>query len=713
MVRFPRDMEAGMKVRRRGAGAAGAAVLSSGALLALALTGGSAAAAGTVHAATVSGAVPFAKAVFSGYGTGTEAHIGAVTLPGTSGGTATQVAGIDQAFSGAATKFGGDGAGVGLSTTIDSELGTVVAPGSLGGGVNAYGNGVGLQVGLGTSSPATSNTAQVQLAGLATQQAPPNGAPVVQSAGVPAGVPTAVASGGVLNGKATAFFDPTGCPLGQPISYGLGNATDLNALDLGALTGQSSLSGGPAIQLSGPAGNGTAESTSYTYLNANGDGTYALASQSTETIAPVTVNVAGALQLHLSVVTADGTGAPAPVTLTSTTTGEASGAKVAFSSAGIVQVSVTANGTTTPLVDVPLSDVGPTGLHIPLSVAGLQTAVSTLSSTVSSVVSSVNQQAGQTLTTALQGVQSVTSQVTGALGTVLSALPVDINLGSLDIDVSPHAIGQAATTPPTTTGGTSAGGALDLLHLTVAPQATINGTAVPTVTIADVALGHLETMAATAAPILCPLPIIKSVDKQSITAGDSFVYTIQVPDPAKLADLACDLSSVTATDTITDYQGSPVFQVTGASNNGTFTPATASTNATVTWTGLSYTRTVPPAAAAPPITLTVNVSTPASSPAGVIQDLVSATGTAANCKDFATGLTNLGGINGAVLAGSYTLQAPSVSAAPTAPAPTSTPPQLPHTGGTGGLWQPLGGLGALVLGGGALWALRRSRRLTP
>jgi LPXTG-motif cell wall-anchored protein len=49
---------------------------------------------------------------------------------------------------------------------------------------------------------------------------------------------------------------------------------------------------------------------------------------------------------------------------------------------------------------------------------------------------------------------------------------------------------------------------------------------------------------------------------------------------------------------------------------------------------------------------------------------------------------------------------------PAAPA-TALPKNLPFTGAMGGPWQPIGGLAALGLAGGAFALVRRSRRRRP
>ena len=88
-----------------------------------------------------------------------------------------------------------------------------------------------------------------------------------------------------------------------------------------------------------------------------------------------------------------------------------------------------------------------------------------------------------------------------------------------------------------------------------------------------------------------------------MTPGNSFSYTIQIPDPAQVSLLGCDLTGVGATDTISDIVGEPTFTVTSVDNGGTVT-ATSSHSATVSWSGLTY------KAGASPLQLHINVLVP-------------------------------------------------------------------------------------------------------
>jgi hypothetical protein len=685
-------------------------------------------------AAAVTGEVSFPQAVFSGYSSGDEAHVNALAVTG-----ATDLANVTQAFSGASTNTAG------LATAITGDDGGVAGTGlqvqpAKSATNDAYGAGVGLTAGLGAAADGSGN--QLNLANGASQVAPPDAAEQTATL-LPSQVstlPSGLGTLGVLDSRGDAYYDPNGCPIGQPISYGEGDAADVSLLNfsglssgagalsgllgsLGSLPGGATIPGLPTGGLTLPAtgslistagtGTATAESDSETFLSQNPDGTYGLTTQSRETIAPVTVNLFGQATLQLTV---SGATPNSPVTLDAVTTGESSGAQVTLGADDIVQVALTAGGMTTNLLpaDTSLATiVGKGGFTLDLNPTTLIT------------------QLGQEITNLnLPGLPAGTlTPVTGPLATLLgtigsagggaaAATPLDLSLGSISIGTPVRAINGAVGTAPTQTGGTVASGAFDLarIHLGISDPGTpaINS-AIPAQLsdIADVNVGHLEAAASLAAPINCALPVVKTADPTSVTAGQSFDYTIQIPSPTQLADIACNLSNVSATDTISVLSGTPTFVVTGVSDGGTATKNADGTT-TVNWSGLSYT--VAPLGSPPnqPITLTITVAVPAGSAAGQLQDLVTATGTPTSCNGGASGIAGLGqATTPATLSGSYTLQQPTVTggvgvAASSTPAVAAS--TLPFTGGPGGLWQPVAGLVALGAGAGALGLVRRSRR---
>lgn len=650
--------------------------------------------AGSPAKAAVTNAVPFSQANFHGYATGSEAHLGSLTVSGTT------LADIDQGFSGASTNTAG------LTGAINSETTEVVQPAESA-SVNAYGTGSGIEVGLGTQAPPSVDLNQIKIAGKAEQTAPPNSAEVTKQLGPISLEPVLDAS--LLTGRAAALYDPTQCPIGQPISYGLGSAANVNALTL--------VANQPTINTAGT-GTSTAQSQSDTFLSSNGDGTFGLTSEASEIVAPVTVNILNLFTLNVTVAGKDPN---SPITLDATATGEGAGGAVTLKNAGLLTVTLTpVGGTPVTIEQVDLSNPQ-TGfqngfLHIPLSTSALSGDLTALSDAIAAVLNG-NQVTGPLAP--VFGAGGPLNGILGQAGTTASQIATqlaNLSLGYLDVDAVPHAIGSPPNgqqgPPPTIVGGTAASGAIDLVDLNVQLSGSVLTFQLPSqissIDLAHLYIGHLETSANLAAPISCSIPVIKTANPTSVTAGQPFTYTIQVPDPAKIDLIGCDLTNMTVTDVIGDAQGEPTFKVDSAqigSTAGTISQ-TSSNTATVTWTGLDWKAAAPGAPPTAPLTFTINVTVPSDSPAGVIQDTVNATATAANCNGGFTGEQNVGNFNGTVLTGHFTLQQPSVAAGGSV-APAHG---LPYTGGPGGLWQPLAGLVVLAAGGTSLGVVRRLRR---
>jgi hypothetical protein len=633
------------------------------------------------------------SASFHGYATGSEVHLDALTAGNTT------VANLDQGFSGAST------ASQGLTSLIRSETTSLVQP-AQSAAVKAYGTGSGLEIGLGTDTLSSTDQNQIQVAGRAEQVAPPNGAAVTKSIPVSA---SPIVQASVLDGEGAAVYDNQVCPLGQPISYGTGNAAGVGVLYA---------SGTPTISTAGT-GTSVAQSSALTYLSYNSDSpasspTFGLSTAASDIIAPISANLPGGFAVQVAVQSAGGV--DEPVSLTATTTGEATGASVKFSTDDLLKVSLITPASTTPtnLITVPLTAIGPAGLHIPLSTSSLGSTLTTLQGAVSGLASTIPG-VGSTLSGVLSS--STATTLLNTVGTTASDVAnqvATVNLGYIDVDTAPHAIGGTATSPATIVGGTSASGALDLLHVNLALSGTAGGQPLPTVNVADFRAGHLEVSSNLTNPILCSLPVIKTANPTSVSAGQSFEYDIQVPDPAKLDLIDCNLDNVSETDTISDYSGNPSFNATSAKDTQTGAAGQIQTvsahKAIVSWSGLSYKVAAtgqPPNA---PIPTAITVSIPSTSSAGVITDTVLARGTVLGCQGGASAIANLGlPSTGVDLTGSYTLNQPSVTGALAAGAAKRT---LPFTGAMGGLWQPIGGLAALAAGGAALGLVRRARRIS-
>jgi hypothetical protein len=151
---------------------------------------------------------------------------------------------------------------------------------------HSYGQGSGLQLGLGTTLPSDPGANQLILAGLAEADAAPTTPVVTKEVGpVPAG-PVAYAS--LLRGQAAAAWSDTSCVLGQPLAFGRGYAEDTQLLDTAAEQRPDGTLVNPVATIDTAADQGVS-STSFSYLIPNGDGTFGIVSQVRVHIAPVTL----------------------------------------------------------------------------------------------------------------------------------------------------------------------------------------------------------------------------------------------------------------------------------------------------------------------------------------------------------------------------------------------------------------------------------------
>ncbi len=292
------------------------------------------------------GAAPISGQAFGAYGSGAAVITKALELG------STTVANAEAAFSGGAVNSQG------LNTAILNELGVNVAPPSP--GRNALGRGTGLEVGLVTPAPQATTLNQVLLTGVATATAPPPSELVTRE--IPLDVnPVAFAS--TLRGQAQATYDPTFCPVGRPLTFGLGYAENLQLLGTGGATNPST--GFPASVLGTSTTSGTqrgaSQSRTVTYLQANGDGTFGVVSETRQTVAPITL-----------LGTLPGTGLLIEVAgefgLRVTATGKPGGASAVYTGNPVLSISTLVAGIPVPVVaPISLQSVlGPTGLTIDL-----------------------------------------------------------------------------------------------------------------------------------------------------------------------------------------------------------------------------------------------------------------------------------------------------------------------------------------------------------
>ena len=130
----------------------------------------------------------------------------------------------------------------------------------------------------------------------------------------------------------------------------------------------------------------------------------------------------------------------------------------------------------------------------------------------------------------------------------------------------PHAIGDDTKPAQTSADGTSASAAVDIVKLQVLNAA-------PQLQGADIRIGHMEGSAkAAAGGIDCPLPVSKTANVSSVTAGPSgnVTYTITIPSSiADFNDIACDLQNISADDTASvQPPGGAVMNLTSADHGG-------------------------------------------------------------------------------------------------------------------------------------------------
>jgi LPXTG-motif cell wall-anchored protein len=530
----------------------------------------------------------------------------------------------------------------GLSKGVTNEFKEVVSP-SLA-GKNSYGRGSGLELGLGTTVPDVSKSAvnQAIIAGLAEASAAPNTPLVTKEAGPVPGDPLIYAS--LLRGQAEARWNPNFCVLGAPLGYGLGFAADAQLLDTGTKNADGSM-GAPVIaaDIGTPTDRTVSQSKSFTYLRPEPDGTFAVVSETHETIAPITLfkNTSNELKIEVG----------GEWVLRTISTGKPGGSTVEYAPAG---------------------SPTPTTHLITITPPGQQT---------------------QTI------LDTQTLFGPGKLPIPLIHIP---GLADISIGENPRAISNDpdSTAPPLKSAdGTTTAAAVDVVRVKLLIPDVDNH-------LLDLRVGHME--AKTVAPVggvECPIPVTKTANPDPVTAGNPFTWTITIPSAAdSLAGTDCDLTNIKAVDVAKVLSGSPVANVTNASNGGRINGTTVSGTRTVTttWDNLgSY------HPGGPPIVLTLSGNIPATSGAGVLQNSVTVTASLGNCKGGAAGndivgnatITGTANVVGAAVKGTAFVNGPNVKAAAVLPA------RLAETGQKDP-WLP-------VLGGGLLLgslALMRSRR---
>lgn len=309
-----------------------------------------------VTAPVTAGAAPISGQAFAAYGSGAAVITKALQL-----GTTT-IANAEAAFSGGVVNSQG------LGAPVTNEFGINIQPATP--GKNAFGRGTGLETGLVTSDPQQATLNQILLSGLATAAAPP---PSSSQKEIALDLnPVAFAS--VLRGNAAANYDPTYCPVGRPLTFGQGYASNLQLLNTsGSPANPSTGFGGSVLGTSTAAAGtqrGASQSRTVTYLTPNGDGTFGVVSETRQTVAPISLLSTAGTGLLVEIAGEFG--------LRVAATGKPGGSSVAYTGNPVITVSTTVANVAVPILG-PISLqslLGQNGLSVPvppLATVGLGT----------------------------------------------------------------------------------------------------------------------------------------------------------------------------------------------------------------------------------------------------------------------------------------------------------------------------------------------------
>lgn len=556
--------------------------------------------------------VPAAQADYKGYSTGTVIHADAITL-----GT-TRVLDTEVAFSGATVASKGTGGvtrGPGAAAgTVVNEMEQVIQPAlpntSLDPnlqGDRVFGRGSGLEIGVGTTISQDVNANQLLLAQRALASGPPTSALVRREVGPIKIDPAAYAS--LVRGEAQVRWDGDNtCSLGEPLSYGLGYAADAQVLNLGGAT----------------------------------PGDEPFASGAVETNAPEPERRVSQTRSITRLV---------PQT-------DAQGNKIGDNFGLMTETRMT------------IAPVDILGGAITLEFLGEWVLRSVATGLPGQAYVHYGPGAVSPETPVLRilegGVANTVLSLQDLLGS--QGLPIEIpGVASIVIGEDPRAIGGDANSSATQGGdGTVASGAVDVVRVQLLESAQLLG-----VSVLDIRVGHMESHAQVpAGGIRCNVPVSKTADKQTVNAGDTFTYNINVTNP--FAD--CDLTNVRVVDTITTTAGVR-YTITGTNPQ-----ANSQTANTITFDDIG------PIGPKQSKTVSITVAVAANSAAGQFTNNAVATG---NC---ATGSAQGGARITVPITGETTVVVPSVGGGRELPA--TGVDVLPRTGSSGPAMA-LAGLGLL------------------
>jgi len=434
------------------------------------------------------GAAPLSGQAFAAYGSGDALVTKALGI-----GT-TQVGNVSVAASGGGVNSGG------LTTPLVNELGTNISTATP--DKNALGRGTGAEVGLVTADPQSTTLNQLLLSGLAIATAPPNNpTPVTKDIALPVN-PVLFAS--ALRGQAQALYDPAFCPVGRPLTYGLGYASNVQLLNLGA--GSNPQSGfdtpvlGTSISAFGTP-RGVTQSRTVTYLQANGDGTFGVVSETRQTVAPISLL---ANQLTNTAVTVEIAG---EFGMRVVATGKSTGSGVSYTGNPVITVTSTVAG-------VPANILGPITLQD------------------------------------LLGQNGLTINTAGLLNVSAGAPPRALN-------------GPLGSTATVAQDGTSASGAADMVLLQL-----LNLPGLTALDLRLGHMEGAVTVPAGGLTCDLPVSKTASVDPVTVGQDFAYTIKIPSDSALFNQLYNCDLVNISAVDTVTAKTGSPTIQLLSADHDG-------------------------------------------------------------------------------------------------------------------------------------------------
>ena len=462
-------------------------------------------------------------ASFSAYGTGVGVHADVIDA----GAEGPRVVDAEIGVSSVGMNTGGLDAGIvnEMNMPIVPKAGATDAPVDSG-GMEAYGKGSGVEVGLGSTLPNLDDANQIKLTQVGAASEPPtrsDGEDPLNSAStglvrtslvdVPA-APLLYAD--VAETNAGAVWSNRTCIVGQPLAVGSGVIADAQLLGASDDAETENDLEGAVLEVDSEQGDEAIDTQSFTYLIANKgadgapDGTYGVVSETRMIFAPITIGEdatsgLGALQINLL---------------------------------GTWVLRVTATGKAPATVHYGPGDVSPeTPILQVLADGELQ---------------------GQLLFQDLFGEEGLN-------------LPPEIEaLLELSVGENPRAIAAPDTVPddtaPPVTTNTEGSAAVDVLRLGVlqpdAPEAGFS--------LAGLRIGHMEAkVTVPEGGFRCVFPVDKRIagGGTTVNAGTPFEFTITIPSDANALDgLACEIVAMLVLDTLTENTAGG--RLTGASDGG-------------------------------------------------------------------------------------------------------------------------------------------------